>query len=92
MSIDLKALREKYLNYAAACDTRPDHARMVGVDVDEVLALLDQLDYLHWFACEADFGPGDGDEKDRLRRAWMKETGKRPPPGWDFDSNGEKLQ
>lgn len=42
-----------------------------------------ELDYLKWFAANADFGPADGDVRDDLKNRFVKETGQRVPKGWD---------
>jgi hypothetical protein len=48
-----------------------------------------ELEYLTWFRIHADFGPADGDVKDMLNRAFMKETGKNIPVGWNLAQDGE---
>jgi len=50
-----------------------------------------ELEWLKWFAQNADFGPADGDVKDIMRQQFQKETGKLMPEGWNYDSSGEKL-
>ncbi len=60
-------------------------------DTREVLALIEQVEYLRWMWTHADFGPADGDVKDSMQKEWMEKTGKRPPEGWDYGRNGEKL-
>lgn len=47
-----------------------------------------EIEWLTWFAQNADFGPGDGDEQIRLREAFEDETGKRVPKGWRYDEEG----
>lgn len=42
----------------------------------------DELEYLRWFACNADFGPSDGDVKAHMRASYEAETGKKVPYGW----------
>ena len=51
-----------------------------------------ELEWLKWFAVNADFGPADGDVKDIMRKQFQKETGKLMPEGWNYDSSGEKLE
>ena len=51
----------------------------------------EELDYLRWFRSNADFGPGDGDVKDWLNEEYMKETGKKLPRGWNYNSSGEEI-
>jgi hypothetical protein len=48
-----------------------------------------ELEYLQWFRVNADFGPADGDVKDNLDRAFMRETGKNLPVGWNLAQDGE---
>jgi hypothetical protein len=48
-----------------------------------------ELEYLTWFRVNADFGPADSDVKDHLNRAFMRETGKNLPEGWNTASDGE---
>jgi hypothetical protein len=50
-----------------------------------------ELEWLKWFACNADFGPADGDVRELMQRAFMRETGKNLPEGWNFASDGETL-
>lgn len=50
-----------------------------------------ELEYLRWFRIHADFGPAEGDVIDAMNRAFVKETGKNLPEGWNYDSSGNKL-
>ena len=42
----------------------------------------DELEYLRWFAANADFGPADGDVKAYMREMYEARTGKKVPPSW----------
>lgn len=46
-----------------------------------------ELEWLRWFAQTADFGPADGDVRDRMRAQFEEETGKRVPAGWRGDES-----
>ena len=48
-----------------------------------------ELEYLHWFRVEADFGPADSEVKDGLNERFMEDTGKNLPEGWNYMSDGE---
>ena len=48
-----------------------------------------ELEYLRWFRQNADFGPADGDVQDAMTDAFMKQTGKNLPEGWNYYSDGE---
>lgn len=48
-----------------------------------------ELEYLKWFRINADFGPADSEVKDNLNEAFMDETGKNLPVGWNIASDGE---
>lgn len=48
-----------------------------------------ELEYLKWFRINADFGPADSDVKDLYDQAFMRETGKNLPEGWNLASDGE---
>ncbi len=48
-----------------------------------------ELEYLRWFRQECDFGPADADVKEILNKAFMQETGKNLPEGWNFRQDGE---
>lgn len=50
-----------------------------------------ELEYLKWFRCNADFGPGHSDEQFRLDEMFMEETGKNLPEGWNFAPDGETI-
>lgn len=50
-----------------------------------------ELEWLRWFAQNADFGPGDGDVRDAMRERFMEDTGKGLPKGWNYDSSGEEI-
>jgi hypothetical protein len=55
-------------------------------------ALMDELEYLRWFRQNADFGPGDGGyAQDWYNERYMKETGKKLPKGWNYNSSGEEI-
>ncbi|MCP4698871.1 MAG: hypothetical protein GY862_18765 [Gammaproteobacteria bacterium] len=42
-----------------------------------------ELEYLTWWRQNADFGPGEMDVKIAMDRAFMDETGKNLPEGWN---------
>lgn len=48
-----------------------------------------ELEYLKWYRLHADFGPADGDVQDGMTEAFMDETGKNLPEGWNVLSDGE---
>jgi len=48
-----------------------------------------EVEYLSWFRCEADFGPADSDVKEMLNKAFMRQTGKNLPEGWNIGEDGE---
>lgn len=50
-----------------------------------------ELEYLKWFVQSTDFGPGDSDVTDQMKRDFIQETGKNIPKGWNFFSDGETL-
>lgn len=50
-----------------------------------------ELEYLKWFRCNADFGPADSDVKFNMDNAFMDETGKNLPEGWNYAPDGETL-
>lgn len=45
----------------------------------------DELEYLSWFRCNADFGPAHGDVVGYMDQIFESETGKRVPTGWRND-------
>lgn len=49
-----------------------------------------ELEWLTWFAQNADFGPADSDVRDAMKRRFKRETGKRLPEGWNYNSEGEQ--
>lgn len=50
-----------------------------------------ELEYLKWFRRNADFGPASGDVEDQMNEAFMDETGKNLPEGWNFGPDGETV-
>ena len=48
-----------------------------------------ELEWLRWFARNADFGPADGDVRQSLKEQFMEETAKNLPKGWNMGSDGE---
>ena len=48
-----------------------------------------ELEYLKWFRINVDFGPADSDVKQYYNEAFMKQTGKNLPEGWNIDEDGE---
>lgn len=49
-----------------------------------------ELEWLKFFHREADFGPGDGDVRECIKEAFKRETGKKMPLGYNYNSDGEK--
>ena len=43
----------------------------------------DELEFLRWFYCNADFGPADSDVRNHLCEQFEKETKKRVPEGYE---------
>ena len=41
-----------------------------------------ELEWLKWFAQNADFGPAEGDIRNAMRKEFRKLTGKEIPKGW----------
>ena len=48
-----------------------------------------ELEYLEWFRVNADFGPAHEDVVEILDEAFMLETGKNLPEGWNIGQDGE---
>ena len=48
-----------------------------------------ELEYLKWFRHNADFGPAESDVIEGMNHAFMEETGKNLPEGWNFAQDGE---
>lgn len=48
-----------------------------------------EIEWLRWFAQNADFGPAHGDVFEILQRAFMRSTGKLLPEGWNLGPDGE---
>lgn len=48
-----------------------------------------ELEYLRWFARNADFGPASGDVVDYMREAFTAKTGKAVPKEWDREDEGD---
>jgi hypothetical protein len=44
-----------------------------------------ELEYLTWFALNADFGPADSDVKIKLQYYFERETGKKVPKTWKIE-------
>jgi hypothetical protein len=44
-----------------------------------------ELEYLRWFAQNADFGPADGDVHYFMQQKFEKETGKSVPENWRYE-------
>lgn len=42
----------------------------------------DELEFLRWFYCNADFGPADSDVRDILKNQFKRQTGKELPDGY----------
>lgn len=47
-------------------------------------AMREELEFLAYFAREADFGPGDGDVQIMIRENYTRETGKEVPENWSY--------
>lgn len=43
----------------------------------------DELEYLRWFYCNADFGPAHGDVIFHMNEEYVSETGNSVPEGYD---------
>ena len=43
----------------------------------------DELDYLRWFYCNADFGPADSDVRYYLNKQFVEEENKLLPEGYE---------
>lgn len=50
-----------------------------------------ELEWLEWFAENADFGPADGDVRANMKQRFMDETKKNLPEGWNYGSDGETI-
>jgi hypothetical protein len=48
-----------------------------------------ELEYLKWFRLDADFGPAESCVIDNMARAFIMETNKDIPLGWNTYSDGE---
>jgi hypothetical protein len=48
-----------------------------------------ELEWLRWFACNADFGPADSDIQAGMKERFMRRTGKNLPLGWNYAEDGE---
>ena len=44
-----------------------------------------ELEFLTWFAQNADFGPGDGDVQVHMRQLFEAKTGKLVPKNWQYE-------
>ena len=54
-------------------------------DISETLTITkEEYEYLKWFRCEADFGPGHGDVIYYMHKDY-KESGRKIPEGWGED-------
>lgn len=50
-----------------------------------------ELEWLRWFAQNADFGPADSDVRANLKKQFMDKTKKNLPEGWNFGPDGETI-
>jgi hypothetical protein len=48
-----------------------------------------ELEYLKWFRLDVDLGPAESCIIDNMSRAFIMETGKDIPAGWNLYSDGE---
>lgn len=48
-----------------------------------------ELEYLHWFRNNADFGPAHSDVITILNERFMARTGKNLPESWNVAEDGE---
>jgi hypothetical protein len=48
-----------------------------------------ELEYLRFWRLKADFGPAHSDVVEIIDRAFMNETGKNLPEGWNVAQDGE---
>jgi Ni,Fe-hydrogenase III small subunit len=44
-----------------------------------------EIEYLNWFAINADFGPGHGDVMIHMQERYKQETGKEVPTTWKYE-------
>ena len=51
------------------------------------MELATELEFLKWFYQNCDFGPGDTDERWRLREQFVEKTGKGLPDGYEFETD-----
>jgi hypothetical protein len=49
-----------------------------------------ELEWLTWFAHEADFGPADGDVHIWMEEKFEKKTGKRVPKNWTWKQDEDE--
>jgi hypothetical protein len=63
-----------------------------GMKSSKMKERADELEYLRWFAQNADFGPADSNIRDDMNNRFMKKTGKLLPLGWNYNSEGVKLE
>jgi hypothetical protein len=63
--------------------------RKKGPKMDEERERATELEYLTWFAQNADFGPASSDVRNKMQEYFMLETGKNIPEGWNFYGDGE---
>jgi len=49
-----------------------------------------EIEWLTWFAQNADFGPADEDVRAAMKAQFKQETGKLLPVGWNCNSEGEE--
>jgi hypothetical protein len=48
-----------------------------------------ELEWLRYFAINADFGPAHGDVYENLQLGFMEDSGKNLPEGWEYGQDGE---
>ena len=76
-------------NYLFSIHGEIHHEGSTHVDVKSTSEIIDELDYLKWFRCNADFGPADTDVINALNEYYEKETGKKVPKGWSAYGDDE---
>lgn len=57
----------------------------MGMPAEPVNPEATELEFLTWFAQNADFGPADGDVQVALRNRFEEETGKKVPANWQYE-------
>ena len=48
---------------------------------------IEELEYLRWFYCNADFGPAHGDVMSIMKDHYVKLTGNKLPEGYEDEDD-----